>query len=120
MFGYNYLKNFLQEEGFRMNEEDGHFSFKFQGSTYVAFKNESTYLQIVLICNTGDIDRSHLLEVCNSMNRDRFVVKFVAMQSTVWCSYEFKPSNETSSDDFENIFLLLDKASDEMFEKLRG
>lgn len=119
MFGFNYVQNFLQEEGFRIKDEDGHFSFKYQGSTYVVFKSESNFVQIVMICNTEGFSRSHILEVCNTMNSDKFVVKFVAMENTVWCSYEFKPSAKTSSDDFDTILLLLDRASDEMFENLR-
>ena len=41
------------------------------------------------------------------------------MDENVWCSYEFRPTEQTTSDEFETTLLLLDKASDEMFEKLR-
>lgn len=119
MAGFNFLKSFLRDEGFRIEEEDNHFSFKFQGSTYIAFKNDSPYLQIVMICNTKNYSRARLLEVCNEMNSDKFVVKFTVVNDNVWCSYEFKPTEHTTSDDFETAILLLDKASDEMFEKLR-
>ena len=120
MYGYEFLKKFLHEEGFRMNDEDSIISFKYQGNNYLVFKSESSYLQIVMICNTKNIDTHKLLDVCNSMNSDKFVVKFTVDNSgNVWCSYEFKPTEETSSDDFDTILVLLDKASDELFEKLR-
>lgn len=32
MNGYEYLMKFLKEEGFRMNEEETYFSFKYQGN----------------------------------------------------------------------------------------
>ena len=51
MAGFNYLLNYLNEEGFKVEEEEQHFSFKYQGSLFVAFKNDSIFLQIVLICN---------------------------------------------------------------------
>lgn len=118
MYGYNYLKNFLQEEGFRLNEESSYISFKFQGSTFIAFKSESPFLQIVMICNTKSYSRSQLLEVCNTMNSDKFVIKFVVSDENVWCSYEFQPTENTKSDEFETALYLIDKASDELFEKL--
>lgn len=52
MYGYEFLKKFLREEGFRMNDEDSIISFKYQGNNYLVFKSESPYLQIVMICNT--------------------------------------------------------------------
>lgn len=119
MAGFNYLLNFLNEEGFKVNEEEKHFSFKYQGSLYVAFKNDSPFLQIVMICNTKDVATSRLLEVCNDMNRDKFVIKFVVMDDTVWCSYEFIPSEHTPSVEYEAALTFLDKASDELFERLR-
>lgn len=119
MAGFNYLLNFLKDEGFRIKEEENHFSFKYQGSLYIAFKNDSPYLQIVLICNTKSFTRSKLLEVCNEMNEEKFVIKFTVQDETVWCSYEFRPTEHTSSDEFETALILLDKASDEMFEKLK-
>ena len=119
MAGFNFLLKFLKDEGFKVNEEDNHFSFKYQGSLYIAFKNDSPFLQIVEICNTKSFTRSKLLEVCNEMNEDKFVVKFIVVGENVWCSYEFIPTEHTSSDEFELALGFLDKASDEMFEKLR-
>ena len=119
MAGFNYLLKFLKDEGSKVNEEDNHFSFKYQVSLYIAFKNDSPFLQIVEICNTKSFTRSKLLEVCNEMNENKFVVKFIVVGENVWCSYEFIPTEHTSSDEFELALGFLDKASDEMFEKLR-
>lgn len=119
MAGFNYLLNYLNEEGFKVEEEEQHFSFKYQGSLFVAFKNDSIFLQIVLICNVKGVDANKLLEVCNEMNRDRFVCKFIVMDDKVWCSYEFIPSEHTPSDEFKAALTFLDKGADELFERLR-
>lgn len=101
-----------------MNEEGNIISFKFQGTTFITFKNDSPYLQIVLICNTKSFSKSKLLELCNIMNNEKFVVKFILPEENVWCCYEFKPNEQTSSDEFELALMLLDKSSDELLEKL--
>ena len=119
MAGFNYLLNYLNEEGFKVEEEEQHFSFKYQGSLFVAFKNDSIFLQIVLICNVKGVDANKLLEVCNEMNRDKFVCKFIVMDDKVWCSYEFIPSEHTPGDEFKAALTFLDKGSDELFERLR-
>ena len=77
MNGYEYLMKLLKEEGFRMSEEETYFSFKYQGNNYVAFKNDGPFLQIVMVCNTRDYARNQLLEVCNTMNDNKFIIKFV-------------------------------------------
>ena len=118
MNGYEYLMKFLKEEGFRMNEEETYFSFKYQGNNFVAFKTDGPFLQIVMVCNTRDYARNQLLEVCNTMNDNKFIIKFVVNDPNVWCSYEFKPNKDITSDDFDTIFLQLDKATDELYEKL--
>ena len=120
MSGFDYFKKFLQDEGFRFNNEESFISFKFQGTSFVAFKNDSSFLQIVLICNAKGKSRSSLLEICNKMNDDRFVVKFVAQEDSVWCSYEFEPSEHTTSDDFSMALTLLDKSSDELLKSLNS
>ena len=52
------------------------------------------------------------------MNNEKFVVKFILPEENVWCCYEFKPNEQTSSDEFELALMLLDKSSDELLEKL--
>lgn len=121
MVGYDYLKKFFKEENFHYMEEDAFISFKIEGVNYHAFKQDTPYLQIIIICNTEGQSRSKILEVCNSMNQDKYVVKFTVTQDSdrVWCSYEFQPTENTASDDFMVIFRLLDKSSDEFFERLQ-
>ncbi|MDE6742137.1 MAG: YbjN domain-containing protein [Muribaculaceae bacterium] len=119
MYGFEYLKKFLREEGYKIREEeDDHFTFKFQGTTYVAFKNESPYLQVIVICNTEQFPRQEILEVCNQINKDRYIVKCVAMDGSVWVSYEFLPNETTPGDFYEFVLSELDSDSDLLFKKL--
>lgn len=120
MKGFEYVERFLQNEGFRFSKEDNYISFKFEGTTYVTFKNDSNYVEIMLICDTDDIDRLTLLETCNGLNQEKFALKFSVQDNTVWCSYEFIPSEQTSNDDFCAILTMLWKASDELFALLNG
>ena len=120
MYGFEYLKKFLRDEGFRINEKDGSFSFKYNGVNYSVRKEEKKFLDIDLICTTKDNNRSKLLEVCNSLNREKFVLKFsVDSDNDVWCSYEFVPTENTTPDDFDTIFEMMDKGTDEMFARLK-
>ena len=118
MKGYEYLKNFLREEGFRFNEEESYISFKFEGNTFVAFKKETSFLSILQICNANGSSRSQLLEKCNDLNDQYFIVKFTVHDDKVWCTYEFMPSSQTTSDDFITILTLLDKASDDLLNEI--
>ena len=119
MYGFEYLKKFLQEEGYKIREEeDGHFSFKYQGTVYIAFKNESPYLQVIVICNTENVGTDELLRACNEVNKERYVVKCMAMDKSAWVSYECRPNESTTSEDFEGILGQLDNDSDLLFKKL--
>lgn len=120
MKGFEYLINFFKEEGFRYEDKDTLLSFKIQGNTFLAFKNDGPFLQLVMICNTESQGRSKLLEVCNSLNQEKFILKFTVSEDSdrVWCSYEFEPSTTTTSDDFMAAFHFLDKGTDELFERL--
>lgn len=121
MSGYDYLINFFKEEGFRYEEKGNILSFKIQGVNYLAFKNEnSPFLQISIGCNTEGQSRSKQLEICNSMNQDKFVLKFTVNSDSdrVICSYEFEPNASTTADDFMAAFMMLDKGTDEFFERL--
>ena len=108
MAGFEYLKKFFQSENFRYEEEEGIF----------AFTNDSPFLQIVIVCNISNKDKTKILEICNELNSDKFVTKFILRGERVWCSYEFNPSEHTSSDEFMAIFSILDKTSDEFLEKM--
>ena len=115
---FEYLKKFFQSENFRYEEEEGILSFKIQGVNYFAFTNDSPFLQIVIVCNISNKDKTKILEICNELNSDKFVTKFILRGERVWCSYEFNPSEHTSSDEFMAIFSILDKTSDEFLEKM--
>lgn len=119
MNGYEYLKNFLREEGYKIQtENDSWLTFKYQGTTVFGFKNASPYLQLVVMCNTQDIPRSKVLDVCNTINDDKFVVKCIAREDGAWVCYEFEPSDRTSSQKFEDILGYLDSVSDMLLSKL--
>ena len=120
MKGYEYLLRFLNNEGFRKSDEGNYFSFKFEGNTDFVFKNESSFLQILLLLKADGYSRVNMLEACNKLNDDKFVVKFTVHDTTIWCSYEFEPSDSTSNDDFAMAITLLDKASDEFYEVLKN
>lgn len=120
MSGFDYLKNFLEEEGFRYKLEDDIASFKFQGVPYYTFNNEDNpYLQIIVVCKFKEHSIQDVLRICNDMNKEKFIVKFIARNSeTVWASYEFMPNQYTDGADFERIFDMLDKTSDDLINKL--
>lgn len=118
MTGFDYLKKFLQEEGFRFTDDDSFISFKFEGNTFLAFKNDSPYLQVLQLLNVANQSRSKLLEVCNKMNDEKFVIKFTVHDDRVWCSFESKPTDRTTADEFSLMMTLLDRASDDFFEEL--
>lgn len=118
MKGYEYLLRFLNDEGFRKSDEENYFSFKFEGNTYIVFKLDSPYLQVVLLLNGESYNRTQMLEACNKLNNDKFIVKFVVRNSIIWCSYEFKPSDETTNEEYALIMTALDKGSDELYAEL--
>ena len=118
MAGYEYLKNFLKEENFHYDENDWLINFKVSGIGYHAIKSDTPYLQIILICNVEGVDRIKLLELCNEMNLEKFVLKFMLRDDKVWCSYEFIPNDHTNNEEWMGIFFLLDKLSDELYSKM--
>lgn len=121
MKGFEYLVKFLKEEGFRYDEEDSLLSFKVQGLTFNAFKGDTPLLQIFLSFGIEGQNRSKLLELCNSLNQDLFVIKFTVNKDSnrVWCSYEFEPNASTTSDDFMLVFDLSHEYAVEFLKKLK-
>ena len=116
MAAIDYLKNFLRNEGFRFEETENLISFKVQGNNYLAFKNKSSYLQITTIWGY-ECDRHKALEICNELNNDRYIVKCVIVNDSLWCSWEFLPTEQTTSDNFMSIFNLLESTVRQFFEK---
>lgn len=122
MAGFQKLLEFLRNEGFRFEEKDGLITFKIQGRNYLAFKNgESPFLQIVSIYDVEGNSRSKLLEMCNIMNQERFILKYTINDGSdaLWCSYEFEPNASTTAEDYMSIFSMLEKGVNDFFEKLQ-
>lgn len=124
MKGYERFMEYLKRNGFPIVEEnDNSIAFKFQGSTFFAWKHDSSFLQLVCILNTSDVDREILLETCNKMNEKVFVTKFVVLgeeQFRVWCYYEFAPNDNTPDDVYYDAIQVLDRHSDQFFKELRS
>ena len=119
MKGIDYLKEFLSKEGFRFEEKERFIDFKVQGVPYFAFKNDSSFLQILIVCELPDgFNRTRAIELCNDINGDKFVVKLTINGDNLWCSWEFEPSSLTTSEDYMSIFTILDKVSDDFIAKL--
>lgn len=124
MKGYERFKDYLQRNGFPIVDEDDHsICFKFQGTSFFAWKHNSSYLQLVCILNTSEIDRDTLLETCNKMNENLFVTKFVVLGEKdfrVWCYYEFLPDDNTTDEMYFNAIQAVDRHSDQFFKELKG
>lgn len=120
MKGFEHLIEFFREEGFRFEEHDTWISFKIEGNGFIAFKNDSPFLQIVMMINVEGRSRTELLETCNTLNQDKFITKFTVNEDSdsVWCSYEFEPTPTTKADDYMLAFRFIDKGTDEFIEKL--
>lgn len=118
MYGFEYLKSFLEDEGFKIEEEDDRFTFKYKSTYYTAFKNEKPFLQIAVMCNTDGFDRKTLLEVCNELNQDKFVTKCSVLDHGCSVSYECIPNDATTSQEFMSMVRILDAVSDQLFERL--
>ena len=68
---------FLDNEGYRKNDEDDYFVFKFEGHTYVVFKLDSLYLQVLYLLNADGYSKSQMLEACNELNNRKVILKFM-------------------------------------------
>lgn len=121
MHGFEKFREFLIDEGYRVTDDkETFFVFKHEGTNFFVFKNKSPYVQVAMPLGTGDHDRSELLEVCNQLNDDRMVAKFVVRSDHVLCNFEFAMFDDMPHDFLEAIMPYLDNVTDEFFEKLRG
>lgn len=122
MTGFEYLIKFLKEEGFRYDLDGKMATFKIQGTNFLVFNNEGPFLKILLLCNMEGYSRSQLLELCNSFNQEKVIIKFTVTDDSkrVLCSYEFAPDANTKSDDFMGAFAVLDHYSDQFWERLNN
>ena len=120
MKGFEYLMRFLDNEGYRRKDEgEGLLTFKFEGNTYFVFTQDSRYLQVILVLDVDGCSKSQMLEACNVSNNRRFVVKFTVHDTSVWCSYEFKPSDATTNDEYASVMRTLKNSADDFFEQLK-
>ncbi len=119
MTGFDYFANYLQEEGYRYKDEGNFISFKYQGTTYLAPKNDSTFLQVFMMWNVNGYDKMKILESCNTINSNKYIVKCTMMDNdSVWVSYEFEPSIHTTIEDFSSMMQILDGSAHEFMAEL--
>lgn len=104
MSGLDYFKKFLDEEGYKYTINNENVVFKFQGVQFIAFNNsDSIYLQLVIVFyDVTDENRAQLLEVCNTMNKEKFMVKFTVEGDSIMCNLEFIPNECITNEDFTN------------------
>lgn len=120
MSGLDYLKKFLTDEGYKYTDNGGHISFKYQGTQFVAFNNsDSPYLQItILFYDVNDENRYRVLRTCNKINTDKFCVKMTADDDSVWCNYEFKPTDDTTAADFDSILNIMQQTYATFYDEI--
>ena len=119
MTGFDYFVNYLQEEGYRFKDEGSFISFKYQGTTYLSPKNDSSFLQVLMMWNVENYDKMKILEACNTVNSNKFVVKCIMMDNdSVWVSYESEPSVHTTTEDFDTMMQILEHSSQEFMQEL--
>lgn len=109
MSGLDYLKQFLTNEGYKYSDNDNNISFKFQGVQFVAFRNDdSVFLQTaVIFYDVTDENRQQVLEACNAINKDKFMVKFFINGDSIWCNLEFVPNDTTTAEEFTNYLEMM-------------
>ena len=119
MHGFEIFRNFLTSEGYPIiDDKETFFVFKSEGAAFLVFKNPSPYVQMAMPLNVGDHDRSQLLELCNDMNDDCLMMKFVTRTDHVLANFEFPIFEDTSTEFLESIMPTIDGATDEFLDKL--
>ena len=121
MHGFEKFREFLTDEGYRiMDDQETFYVFKHEGTSFFVFKHKSPYVQLAMPLGVGDTDRSRLLEVCNEMNDNCMVVKFVVRADHVLANFEFAMFDNTPHDFLEAVMPYLDNVTDDFFECLGG
>lgn len=120
MHGYEKFRDYLLDEGYRIiDDNDTFFVFRSEGTPFIVFKHPSSNVQMVLALGARkDVDRNRLLQLCNEMNDDKFIIKFVLQNEHVLCSVEFLVGDEVDHDFVEMMLPLLDHVSDEFMAKM--
>lgn len=119
MTGFDYLLSFLDRENIRHKESGNVIQFNLKGIDFFSLRSETKFLQVsVLIRPKEGLSALQILTLCNELNAEKFVTKFVYTDRRVWCNIEFIPSSETDSDCFMRVFKLLDYNSDEFAQRM--
>jgi len=120
MHGYEKFRDYLLDEGYRIiDENDTFFVFRSEGETFFVFKHPSSNVQVTQALGARkDVDRNKLLQLCNEMNDDKFIIKFVLQDDYVLCSAEFLVGDKVDHDFVEMMLPLLDHVSDEFMVKM--
>ncbi len=110
---------FLEKENIRHKQSGNVIQFCINGIDYFSLHTETRFLQVsVLIKPKEGLDTMQILTLCNGLNAEKFVTKFVYTDRRVWCNIEFIPSSDTDSDYFMRVFKLLDYNSDEFARRM--
>lgn len=86
------MKEYLQEEGFKVTEEEYGLDFRYHGANFVYFnlEGDESFLQVSMpyLYKVDEENRIQALEVCNKLTCDRKVVKIVLIDDEVWINFE--------------------------------
>lgn len=86
------MKEYLQEEGFKVKEEDYGIEFRYHGMNFLCAdpEGDDTFLQISMpnIYRVDEENRLRALELCNMLTWNRKVVKLAIINDTVWINFE--------------------------------
>lgn len=119
MTGYDFLLEFLEKENIRHKESGNVIQFCLQGINYLSFKSDTDFLQIsVLLKAKDELTKLQVLELCNDLNSEKFITKFVFSEKRVWCNLEFIPSPKTTTEAFHRALRILDNNSDEFLIRM--
>ncbi len=114
MTGSDHLLAFLERENILHKKNGNVIQFSLYGIDYFALCSETKFLQIsVLLKPKEGLDTLKILALCNDLNAEKFVTKFVYTDRRVWCNIEFIPSADTDAEYYTKVFKLLDYNSDE-------
>jgi hypothetical protein len=119
MAGHEYLLSFLDDEKIRYKQKGNVIQFCLHGINYFAIRSETEFLQIsVLLKTKEDAGELQLLRLCNELNSEKFVTKFIIIGKRVWCNIEFVPSAYTKSASYIHALKILDHSSDEFLIRM--
>lgn len=95
MKNYQYVVDFLMEEGIEFHEISSWFFYTYEGHQFVVNKNDPALFSIMIRCDTSDYCLEDVLEKCNELNIGSPYIKFVVIQEMCFGLYQcdsFPPS----------------------------